>query len=43
VIYCLELVFATAYSGLLGAEALTLFTLAGGGIILLAVLLIAKA
>lgn len=42
VIYCLEPVFATAYSGLLGAESITLLTLAGGGIILLAVLLIAK-
>lgn len=42
VVYCLEPVFATAYSGVLGAEAITLFTLAGGGIILLAVLLIAR-
>ena len=43
VIYCLEPVFATAYSGLMGAESITALTLAGGGIILIAVLLIAKA
>ena len=43
VVYCMEPVFAIAYSDLLGAESITQFTLAGGGIILVAVLLIAKA
>lgn len=42
VIYCLEPVFTTMYSGALGAEAITGLTLGGGSIILVAVLLIAK-
>lgn len=42
VVYCLEPVFSTFFSVLMGAESLTAATLAGGGVIILAVLLIAR-
>jgi drug/metabolite transporter (DMT)-like permease len=42
VVYCLEPLFATLFSRLFGLEQLTATTLAGGTVILLAVLLIAR-
>lgn len=42
VVYCLEPVFGTMFSVALGAESLTAHTLAGGAIIITAVLLIAR-
>jgi drug/metabolite transporter (DMT)-like permease len=42
VIYCLEPVFATAWSVLLGTEMLTMITFGGGAVVLAAVLLVAR-
>jgi drug/metabolite transporter (DMT)-like permease len=42
VVYCLEPVFATACSVAMGTEAMTPVTLAGGGLVLLAVIMVAR-
>jgi drug/metabolite transporter (DMT)-like permease len=43
VIYCMEPVFATAWSVVLGTESLTWLTLAGGGLVILAMVRLARA
>jgi drug/metabolite transporter (DMT)-like permease len=43
VIYCLEPVFATVWSVVLGTESLTWLTLAGGGLVILAMVRLARA
>jgi len=43
VVYCLEPVFATAWSVVLGTESLTWLTLAGGGLVVLAMIRLARA
>jgi drug/metabolite transporter (DMT)-like permease len=43
VIYCMEPVFATAWSVVLGTESLTWLTLAGGGLVVLAMVRLANA
>ena len=43
VIYCMEPVFATAWSVVLGTESITWLTLAGGGLVVLAMIRLARA